>query len=91
MVKIILSCLVYGAKKDGSGNWYKGSFKTHDKNGKCQTKEYYIPSEDGDKMVKDGIIEDVGVDVTLTFNQYLLPEIKDVTRVSETANSKAVK
>ncbi len=90
MHDIFLVCLIFGTKKNGNGRWYKAQFKGHNSNGNPVTAEYFLSTEVGEKMVRDGLIEDVNVRVTFDFDEYLRPAIVSVTKAANASSSKVV-
>ena len=81
-MKTKLICLISGTKKNGRGKWYKASLLGHNDEGMPITADFFLPEEVGEKLIKDKLIEDVDVDVTLGFDNYLRPTITGMSRVS---------
>ena len=88
MTTIKLICLTQGKKKDSNTNWYRVTLLGHNSAGKPITGDFFIPEELGEKLVKDNLIEDVLVNVTFDFDDYLRPSITGISRAS--TSSKAV-
>jgi len=88
MMNIMLVCLTSGNKKNGKGMWYKATLKAHNSEGKPVSKEFFISTEAGEQMVKDGLFEDTPISVSLGFDDYFNPIITGISRAS---NNKAVK
>lgn len=87
MVKksIKLVCLTSGNKKDGSGKWFKATFLGHDKDGAPIKNDFFIDADVGERMINDGIVEDVVVNVEMGFDDYLRPSVTNVTKASGNA------
>ena len=77
-----LVCLTSGKKKDGIGDWYRATFLGHGAEGKPVTGQFYIPSEVGEKMVREGIVEDVPVVVSFGLDDFMRPAVQSVSRAS---------
>lgn len=91
MIKnVMLVCLVSGTKKNGNGNWFKAQFKGHTVDGKPVTADYFLSNEVGEKMVKEGLIEDVMVNVSFDFDDFLRPTIVSVVKATTATQNKAV-
>lgn len=90
MHDVFLVCLIFGTKKNGNGRWYKAQFKGHNSDGNPITAEYFLSEEVGEKMVREGLIEDIMVRVSFGFDDYLRPAIVSVTKAANSSASKAV-
>lgn len=82
MVKLRLVCLLSKDKKDGSGRWYRATFKKHTDNGQPTTTDMYLPEKVGKSAIEAGLIEDVDVMVDLDFDDYFRPTISSMSKAS---------
>lgn len=80
--KVRLIALMSGISKKGS-RYYRAVFKSKMSNGVPIVKELFLPVKVGEMCESKGITEDVEVEVTGGFNEYLSLEITDIKRVEE--------
>ena len=85
MNNFILVALVSGKRKDGSGSWYRASLKGHNSQGHPVVRDFYLSEEVGEKLVKDGILEDCPVNVSFGFDEYMRPSIAGLTKATATS------
>lgn len=83
MKNLKLVCLIVGKKKDGKGDWFKATLLGHNAENKPVTAEFFLDPKVGEKMVREGIIEDVPVKVSFGLDDYLRPSIVDISRADE--------
>lgn len=81
-MKVKLVCLVTGAKKNGSGNWYKATFLkvTH---GVPAVADFWLSEEVGQAAMSAGLIHDRDVYVTLGLDEKLRPSIVEIIAAEE--------
>lgn len=89
MKDLRLVALVSGNRKDGSGKWFRATLKGHNKDGLPVVNDFYLSQEVGEKAVRDGIVEDCNVNVSLHFDDYMRPEICDITKATGSSGAKS--
>lgn len=89
MVRLRLVCLLSNDKKDGSGKWYRATFKKHTSKGQPMTAEMYLPEKVGRDAIDAGLEEDVDVFVDVDFDDYFRPTITSMTKASSKPTSQA--
>lgn len=78
MKKIVrLVALSSGISKKGN-KFYLGLFKAKLPDGNPVTREYFLPVSVGDECKKNGILEDIDVEVEAGFNEFLGLEIQKI-------------
>lgn len=82
MVNLRLVCLLANNKKNGTGMWYRATFKKHTADGKPTTAELFLDEKVGSEAVAAGLIEDVDVTVELDFDDFFRPAIKSMKRAT---------
>lgn len=83
MTIVRLVALTMGKKKDG-GNWYKSTFKSKNSNGFPIVQDYFLPESVGEAAIKNGLIEDVDVNVDFGFDDYMRIGITSITKATTT-------
>lgn len=81
MKEITLLALESGKRKDGSGSWYRATLRSYNQNKQPIVGAFYLDQKVGEKAVKDGIIVDCPVKVTLDFDDYMRPVIVDLSKL----------
>ena len=82
MKSVKLVCLISGNKKSGKGPWFKATLLSHNSEGKPVTGEFFLPEDVGERCVREGLIEDVLVNVEFEFDEFMHPMISNIIKAS---------
>ena len=85
MVKLRLVCLLCNKKKDGTGMWYKATFKKHNADGKPVVGDIFLPEKVGAEAVAAGLLEDIDVMAEIDLDSFFRPTIVSMTKASKSS------